>query len=93
MRKRIIIWIFILLLLLFFHLISGPLHNRAEIWLKNKLITILPEGSSVGNIEWNILSSLKADSVVVRELGFISSVGISDPQGKVGFNKFRVMLD
>lgn len=76
MRKRIIIWIFILLLLLFFHLISGPLHNRAEIWLKNKLITILPEGSSIGNIEWDILSSLKADSVVVRELGFISSVEV-----------------
>ncbi len=76
MKKKIIIWILIVLLFLFFHLISGILHNKAEIWLKNKLVTMLPLGSKIGNIEWNILSTLKADSVFVRNFGSLDSIKV-----------------
>lgn len=76
MRKRITIWILIILLFLFFHLISGILHNKAEIWLENELITMLPHGSKIGHIEWDILSMLKADSVFVGNFGFLDSIRV-----------------
>jgi hypothetical protein len=88
MRKRIIIWVLIILLFLLFHLISGILHNKAEIWLENKLITMLPYGSKIGHIEWNILSTLKADSVFVENFGFIDSVRVQ--YTPVGYLRRRI---
>jgi len=76
MKKRIGLWISIFLFFILLHLLSGVIHSRAESLLGKKLVGMMPEGSSIGNIEWDILSSLKADSVVVGGLGVLSEVRV-----------------
>lgn len=76
MKKRIFIWIFIVIFILTLHFTSGFLHERAEGWLRGKLISMLPEGSSVGTMNWEVFSSLKADSVNIPGLGRLSEIEI-----------------
>ncbi len=77
MKKRIVFWISLLIMLISLSLLSGLVHSKAESWLKNKLISMLPEGSTIKSIEWNILSLLKVDSVILGDFGYLDSVEVS----------------
>lgn len=76
MRKRIGILAFLVILVIVLHLSSGFIHQKAEEWLKGRLIAVLPPGSSIGDIEWSMLSSLKVDSLVIKEIGSLKDAEI-----------------
>ncbi len=76
MKKRIGILLTILAVFLLLHFLSGFIHRKSEEWLKNRILISLPEGSSVGEVNWDILSSLEADSVFLKGVGFLSKIEI-----------------